>query len=119
MKGVFARQRQVHFVSWAQCFDAYGTHIVPIGSLKHLGLFSSIGASVGLGNTFYFVLLPVSTLACLAAIRDQGTPGAVVQFLFGAIAVSAGFILVTRGGLLLGCHLKNDIETMRVLLVGL
>ena len=69
-------------------------------------------ASVGLGDAEGLVLLPICSLAVLAAVKDQATEGAVEEFLLAALAVVAGFVPDARGGLLLlGRHMNEGIKT--------
>ena len=105
MKGVLAGQRQIHFIFWVNTLEADRALVFPFESLRILNLFGSTWAPVGLGNAEELVLLPVCLLAVRATIRHQTTASTVGQLLLFAFTVLAGFILVTRRGLLfLGRH---------------
>ena len=80
-----------------------------------LSLLGSTWAPVGLGDAEGSVILPVCSLAVLAAVKDQAAPGAVKKLLLAALAVLAGFSPISRGGLLLylfGRHSKEGLKTV-------
>ena len=105
VQGVLAGQRQIHVIFWVNILEADRALVFPFESLRILNLFGSTWAPVGLGNAEELVLLPVCLLAVRATIRHQTTASTVGQLLLFAFTVLAGFILVTRRGLLfLGRH---------------
>ena len=91
MKDVLARQRQVHFVCWVNRLDADWALDFPFESLRILDLLGGTWASVGLGDAEGLVLLPICSLAVLAAVKDEATAGTVEEFLLAALAVVAVF----------------------------
>ena len=112
MKDVLARQRQVHFVCWVNRLDADRALVFPFESLRILSFLGITWAPVGLGDAEGLVLLPICSLAVLAAVKDQATAGAVEEYLLAALAVVAGFVPDARGRLLLlGRHVNEGIKT--------
>ena len=69
VKDVLAWQRQIHVIIWVNILEADRALVFPFESLIILNLFGSTWAPVGLGNAEGLVLLPICSLAVLAAVK--------------------------------------------------